>query len=345
MYTMDEYLKVVTPYVHSDLVSPEALSEIRSLTQILPPFSTAGFECRLGANKSQVDFQVNLPCLTPSLSEKFLSHSAWQIFQEICHEWGEPKSFLHQIVRDIWLEFDIDEKHSKIPLPGIFLNLNNNLRDSQKLVEIAFKLLKHQVSPIIESNIRLCFDSLPAKARISHLGVMLSRSTQAIRINVRETLPEQLLDYLVQIGWADPANILKTLISDISQFVDCLFLSFDVGETVQPKIGLECFFLKQPKHEPRWQLFLGYLVGKGLCTPSKQNALFTWTGFCQKESHPELCPKNLTLGELLLCSRAFSIFTRNISHIKIVYQPGFFLEAKAYLEFSHNWFDASLITK
>lgn len=340
-YAMEEYLKVVTPHISSELVSPEALSHIRSLAQILPPFSFAGFECRLGADQSRVDFQVNLSCFTPSLPETFLNHPAWQVFQEICQEWTEPKSSLHQRVRDIWLEFDVDEQPSQVPVPCIFLSLSQEtLSEPQEIVEMASRLLNHHVSSLLETNLRLSMDCLPAKARISHLGAMLSRSAQVVRINVNGISSKQLLDYLMQIGWTEPTNTLQSLISKLSEFVDYIRLSCDVGETILPKIGLECFLRKQPQNEPRWQLFLDYLVEKGLCTLDKQNALFTWPGFCQKASQLDNWPNNLDWGDLLLGSKAFSIFTRNISHIKIVYQPGCFLEAKVYLAFFYNWFDA-----
>ncbi|MCA1992633.1 MAG: hypothetical protein LDL41_11465 [Coleofasciculus sp. S288] len=253
-------------------------------------------------------------------------------------------------MKDIWLEFDIDEQPSQVPAPCIFLTLNQSLdqktvSEPQEIVEIASRLLEHPVSSLLESNLRLSFDCLPAGAGISHLGAMLSRSDQAVRINVRGILPEQLLDYLRQIGWTDPENKLQFLIPHLSEFVDYITLSCDVGETVLPKIGFECFLLKQPKHEPRWQLFLDYLVEKELCTSAKQNALFAWPGFCQKASRPNIWPNNLIWGDLLLGSRAFSIFTRTINHIKIVYQPDGLLEAKAYLAFFHNWFDASPLTR
>jgi hypothetical protein len=203
------------------------------------------------------------------------------------------------------------------------------------------KLLNHQISPQIESNLRLCADSLPAGATISHLGAMLSRSVKAVRVNVKGISPEQLLDYLMQIGWSDPTNTFSTLTSTLSEFVDSILLSFDVGVTVLPRIGLECFLNNQPCDEPRWQLFLDYLIERKLCTLAKQNALLNWPGFSHKSSVPDLWPSNISFGDRLLGSRAFSLFSRWISHIKLVHQPGNPLEAKAYLGFAHGWFDVN----
>lgn len=344
--TMEDYLKVVTPHLRPELVSPEALSRICALAQILPPFSLALLECRLGADQSRVDFEVYFSRIAPSLPEIFLNHPTWRSFQEICQELIELESFLHQKVKHIWLEFDVDGQLAQVPVPCIFFSLNQEtVSEPQELIEMASRLLNHPVSSLFESNLRLSMNCLPAKARIIYIGAMLSRSNQAVRIVISGIPPEQLLDYLVQIGWINPTDTLRSLVSNLSGFVDHIQLACDVGETVLPRIGLECFLLEQPKHEPRWQLFLDYLVETGLCTPAKQNALFAWPGFFQKASQPELWPNNLTWGDLFLGGRAFSIFTRKINHIKIVYQPGTFLEAKAYLGFAHKWFDASPLTR
>lgn len=279
--TMADYLKVVTPYLQSDLVSPDVLLDIRSLAGILPPFSLAFFECRLGSGKSRVDFQVNLSRFIPTLPEMLLKHHTWQTFRKIYQEWTGEKSFLHQKVRNIWLEFDVDGEPSQVPISCIFLTLNQeNIRKHQDLIQIVSSLLNYPISSQIESNIQLSIDSLTAKSHISHVGIMLSRFVQEVRINVNEIAPDQVLYYLVKMGWTEPTNTLQSYISNLSDFVDGICLSFDIGENILPRIGLECFLVKQPKNEPRWQLFLDYLVKKGLCTPAKQNALLTWPGFC-----------------------------------------------------------------
>jgi hypothetical protein len=56
--SMQNYLRVATPYLHPELASPKALSHIGALGQILPPFSRTMLEFRLGAGQSQVDLSV-----------------------------------------------------------------------------------------------------------------------------------------------------------------------------------------------------------------------------------------------------------------------------------------------
>lgn len=344
--SMGDYLKVVTPNLHTDLVSPLALFNIQALAEILPSAS-AILECRLAAAQSQVDLILFLPCYNPTLPERFQTHPVWQFFQEFCQEWVAPTSFLHQSVKDVWLEFDVDGPPSQVPVPCIFLLLNQeSVSDTQALISVARRILNDRATTQFESNLRLCADSLPEGAQITYIGAMLSRPTNTVRLNLGGISPQQLPDYLEKIGWSEPTNTLESLVSTLSDLVDEIRLfDIDVGDTVLPKIGLECFFRKQPKHEPRWQTFLDHLVEWGLCTQAKKNAFLAWPGYTQRNQAPELWPSNLNPVDLFLGSRALSIFVRRLSHVKIVYQPGTPLEAKGYLGFSHAWFDASALTK
>ena len=340
-YTMANYLQVVSPYIHSKLVSPTALFHLYRLTQNLPPFSFAILECYLKANQSRVDMEVGLCCISLNLPQNFLRNPNCQIFRKIYQEWTQPNSFLNQRVQNIWLEFDIVGQNSKIPVPCIFFSLNQEIvSNSQDLIDIASKLLNQRISPRLESKLQLSINSL---AGIHYLGAMLSRSKQSIRIVTNKIAPRQLLDYLVKLGWKYPTASLQSLISDLSELVDYICLSYDLGETILPRIGLECFFYQQPRDEPRWQSFLDYLIAKGLCTVPKKNAVLSWTGFCQKSSQPDLWPKNLTWVDSFLGSKALSVFSREISHIKVVYEPNGILEAKVYLWFGHSWVSTEIL--
>lgn len=342
--SMQDYLKVVTPHLHPDLVSPEALSHIQLLAQTLPASSLAGFECRLGANQSRVDFEIYFP-LEPILPKQFLTHPTWQSLQTLYREWALPTSVLHQVVEGIGLEFDIDGCLDDVPIPCIFLALKPiDARDSDKLIETANSLLNRRISTQLETNLKVCADYLPPGAFFTHFGVMLSRSSEeAIRVVVKGLTSEQLADYLTKIGWIDPTDTFSALIPNLSEFVDRILLSFDVGKRVYPRISWEGYITESLQDRSRLQLFLNHLVAQELCTPSKRDALLAWKGFSQPSFAPsELWPRNISWGDRFLSSRAISIFLRWINHIKVVYQPGKPLEAKAYLGFTHGWFDASL---
>ncbi|MCA1992793.1 MAG: class I SAM-dependent methyltransferase, partial [Coleofasciculus sp. S288] len=346
--SLADYLKVVTPYLHPDLVTPEALFHIQSLAQTIPSCSLAGFECHLDAEQSRVDFLVQLSRYTLSLPESLLTYPVWQAFREFYQEWLQPSSFLHQGVKNLGLEFDLAEQSSDVKIPSILLDLNaetaNEAQGLIKLVtDVYLRLTGYPQSSTLESNLQLCTNSLPDGARIASFGVMLSRPIQALRLLVTGIAPQQVPDYLVRIGWSELTDTLSPLVLSLSKFVSSLVLSFDVSDTIHPKIGLECHLEKQPRSDPSWELLLDYLVTRGLCTPSKQNALLAWPGLSQKADYPEVWPSNLIWGDLVFGSKAFSVFWRTIHEIKIVYQPGRPLLAKAYLAFGHDWLDASTL--
>ena len=350
-YSIENYLKNVIPYLNDELVSPAALSDIQKLSRILPPLSIAGFECRLREGDSRVDFQVCIPCFEPKLSESLSNYPEWIFIKNLCHEWVEKNNFIHQFLKFIILEFDVTEELSKIPVPCIFLSFDNKFAvdlinhktiGADKLIDLSSRLLNRQISPILQSNLQLCVDSLPKDAYISHLGAMLSRPIDAVRINAKKIPIEQIPDYLAKIGWVESTDKFALLLCELSKFCDYIMLSFDVGESIYPKIGLECFLDKQPQeNEPRWELFLDFLVRNQLCTSAKRDALLTWSGLSQKHNSPEFWPDNISLVDRLLAKKAASVFSRWINHIKLVYQPGCLLEAKGYLGFSHYWMDNS----
>jgi len=345
-YSMEDYLKVVAPHLHTDLVSPQALSHLQILAKFLPPFSYAGLECRLGTSSSPaVDLFISLPQHILNFRTPFLTNSVWQTLQTFHNEWVNSTSF--QGVKDIALEFDVDSQPSQIPIPSLFVEFNQGLSgdDILALSNTILKQFKRPFSKKLALNFQRCIHALPKNARIIYLGIMLSRPTEAVRIVIEDLQPEQILEYLLQIDWFNPTDTLKTIIPTLENLVDRIgFLDIDVGETIHPQIGLECFFAKQPQHEARWQFFFDYLIEKGLCSPAKRDAMKVWPGFFQKELEPALWPNNLSWGDAFLGDKAVSVFFRKINHIKIVYQYDKPLEAKSYLAFGHRWLDRSTLT-
>lgn len=332
--SIEDYLKVITPHLHPDLVSPEVLSHIQELEPLLSSLTENLFECCLGTDSTQVDFSFYLPPLTKPLPERFLTSPVWRSFQDFYQEWIEPTSNLHQKVQAVGMEFDLDKSLSSVPIPCIFWELNReNTYPFPKMVSETLSLLNYPLSPLIESNLQLCTDFLPDEAQFAHFAVMLSRPGLGVRVNVINIPPDKLLDYLLKIGWEYPIDQLSDLVSKLSASFDYLVLAFDVGETIYPRIGLECYFKKQPRYEPRWQLVLDNLVEFGLCTPAKRDALLTWSGIDKQKQQQE----GHLSWESVFSRSIYSVYWRTINHLKFVYRPGCPLEAKGYLASGHSW--------
>lgn len=335
---MVDYLRVVTPYLDSELFSLKSLGEIQKIAKYLPHSSLAGFECRLGESQTKVDFQISVNPHSFKITKEFMESSTWKkilnFFQDL-----QMSFLLKEQIKRIGLEFDLpNDQPWVLPIPCIFFHLNPlSIDETQALIILILKSLDYEYSSSLQHNLQTCYNSLPNGANIKYVGLMLSRSNQALRIIINGLVNEQLIQYLEKIGWSASTEPLYKLVSQLTLFSDMIALALDVGKTIQPKIGLECFINKSPSEDPRWNLLLDYLVEQRLCTLAKHQAILAWPGICMKSDHPDLWPSNLLWGDRFVNSQGVSVFWRKISHIKLSYHSSLPLEAKAYLAFGHSW--------
>ena len=394
--TLADTLQIVLPHLSPALAVPEAIASLQKTARLLAPIPRGGFECRLGS-EPQVDLQQ---CIVAGNGEAALlrehlggminrdarTDKAWARLHDFITQWSEPSSDLHHEISEIWLEFDADfpKGSSDLPLPSLFFGLQQEATAIDKrlaVTERALDLLlgRSYIPPSTsypstsgyglssQQNWRRCFEACPEGVFISHIGVMISRPTEALRVNVKRLHPEMLIPYLEGVGWQGPTDELQRLMVELYDQVDRITVCLDVGRQIYPKIGLECILLKQPPQEPRWVSFLAYLVERGWCTPKKQAALLKWPGHSHPTTTAKPWPTHLITASLLQPPDRFSVFERRLSHIKIVYRPQcvhrpeirtearsfpllrpvltkegmtnkkWVAEAKGYLWFSHEW--------
>lgn len=363
--SLEDYLRVVAPYISHQLISPESLAHIATIARFLPANVTSFliFECRLGESQPRADFLLSVAASeigreilagrnsAVDLPETLLTNPVWNRIRTFCSNWADPTSMLYEQTHSIWLEFDVVGLPAKVPIPSIFLGpkyIEPNLSNSTKferitnpyqwVTETALRTLFSKPIPLsFEQKLFDCFDLLPTGACIFHIGAMLARQVDTVRVCITDIPPDKLLDYLSHLGWTGSISKLEAFILELSSWVDRVDLDLDVGDTILPKIGLECYFNLQPQFEPRWQLFLNRLVENGLCIPAKRDAILAYPGYFHERTNRELWPKNLLRASNLLGQRVSSIFIRQLNHIKFVYQPDSPIEAKAYLSAGHYW--------
>lgn len=358
--TLADILNFISPDVPPSLISPEYLAHIGAVARLLPSTMTTffGFESRLADDLPQADL---LLYLTPNeggrdilagsvpavrLLDSLQAHPVWQRLRRFSQTWADPTSLLSERVRDLWLEFDINDQPVSPPVPSCFFHpqlLPGETGDW--MTTTAIPLLCGQALPIpVEQKILACLAELPGKAYIFQVGVMMARPSTAVRLCIRDITPADILPYLTRLGWSGPSGPLAALIANLSRQVDRVDLDLDVGEVLLPKIGLECYFdpARQPQTEPRWRLFLDFLVQSGLCHPAKRDGLLGYPGYTRQKDQP-LWSDHLQITASLLDNHCESIIFRGLHHIKIVYQPDGSLEAKAYLYISRSLISQQLI--
>jgi hypothetical protein len=357
--------QIINPSLNAKLISPETLSNITQVANLLPflPYaSEAGFECPLSSTSAEADFSLAFTTLnygkeslvetSQALNQKYYNSSVWKHIYDFSKSWLDENSSLHDSINHVWLEFDIDKEFIKCPEPSLFFAPNyvegesNQSKSSATIwqIEDALRLiLKKDLPCKVKNKLKTCFEFLPSGTEIFQIGVMLPRKSesQTVRLCIRNIKVEEISDYLEKIGWLGSFEELNTLMSELSGFVSGMILSVAIEDKVFTKIGLECYFDKQPEKSPKCQSFLRYLVEQNLCTHDKATALLEWPGYAEEISHEEIWPKNFSNASKLLYPRFKSTFVRLLNHIKIVYQPNQPLQAKAYLWFSHRWLSPS----
>jgi hypothetical protein len=333
LFSSNDYLRVVTPYLPHALISPEVLLCISRIAHDLPPTSLIGFESRLASPAPTVDFAVGITAASGSrevfaggktgvdLPAPRSADRAWQRFHTFAAQCADPASRFHDEVSTVWLEWDVDAAAERAPVPNVLFGIK--AKDPQSLAEIGLHcLMSRPLSPPIRDKLAQCFAALPPQSHIFQVGVMLARHIDGVRVCVYPVQVEQIGEYLAQIGWTGPANVVADVLGPFCAFATNIALDVDVGERVSPKIGIECYLddRRRARVEPGWMAFLDHLVAQGMCTAAKRDALLAWPG--TQHTSQFIWP---------------SIFIRGLNHIKLVYQPGRPLEAKAYWGFAQHW--------
>ena len=356
VYSLDDSLRLVLPHIHSCLISQEVVFQIRNLAGMLPNLHWAGFECRLGENPSLAGFHQGITSnKEPSVflknhisaSKQLSNDPVWGRVRDFCDEWEDPTSPLYGHVTKMGLEFDLpDSPLSRIYAPSVFMALKQeedqdaSTKQVLEVVNAAVKILKGKdLTSRVKDNLVQCLDVCPNGVRILHIGIMLSRDLQAIRLNMAGIRPEFIKTFLDSIKWEGASNDFEILFYHVYDLVEDILLSLDIGERVYSKIGMECFPGNWASRKSSWIPFFDYLIGNSLCTAAKRDALLAWPGYSTPYSSSRPWPGDLIIESLLHAPNKLGLIYRSLNHVKIDFQLGKSLQAKGYLEFIHRWIE------
>jgi hypothetical protein len=224
--------------------------------------------------------------------------------------------------------------HPAISAPAVFFFLNKDVYHHNSWREISSRILQQRLPPSFESYLAFCVESLPPEAHVSYLGLMMSRPQDPVRL-VSKLPSEQILPYLLKIGWEGSVDNLEPLLSELSMLTDFVCLSYDVLESVRPRVGLECYLDRQPKYESRWWKLLERMVAMDLCSCEKKDALLRWPGYTLGRPAVTVSVNRNSDTGWNNCFLNPGAFIRRLSHLKFLYSSCTCIEAKAYLEMIH----------
>lgn len=349
-----QYLSSVESNIPEELISSQNYREMKNLASSFNGSITSffGFETRMNNFNANSDFLFAVSSqrgerealanlfTTGKLPKSFLSMREWKNIGNFVTTWADPFSDLYNKILGLWFEFDIVNDSAQVPIPCVFLHTIplqiNNPEDIQScdwLTRFALPLLTGQaLSQTLEHHVFDAIRRLPKGASVFQIGVMLSRSNVGVRLVFNKILPADIIPYLKKLGWSDKDDRLSLHLEELERQGTRIILHINIGENgVDQKIGLECsFYPFLFNFETKWQVFLNYLVKKGLCLGEKKDALLCFPGVKQEEMG-----KPFDLKSYMRCTSFFdndfsSALVRYISHIKLVYMPNHPIEAKVY---------------
>lgn len=345
--TLADTLQVLIPNLSPVLVSESSAQNLIEMARALPPIVNGLIECRLSDGTLQADLSQQIlteneetDILMNHLIKSGLSDiPAWLRVHKLCSQWQEQSSSIHDLVDCIGFELDADACSRQTHLPSVFLRLKKDgfsVDEKQSALDEGLQILFGKPGPFPGQDIlHNCFTF--NKARLIYIGAMLARSSDALRAEFIPQSSECIIPLLKHIGWSWDESELKAIIDQLDHLgVYINLVHVDIASTVRPKMGLSCLCRVGPDRRPNWPFFLDRLVESGLCLPDKRDALLAWEGFAEPTASKVPWPPYI-ICQSLLKPDLLSLFERDISHIKIVYQPGKPLEAKAYLRFNHRW--------
>jgi hypothetical protein len=329
------------------LVSNPSAINLIEMAKILPPIVNGLIECRLDTDNQEADLSQHILAgnSEPDILMNHIIRSGlsdmgvWLRIQEFCTQWQTQSSSIHDAVDGIGFELDADACCRQPRLPSFFLRLKKeglSANEKQSALEEGLQILLGRSGSFPWQDVLHCCFTF-SKARLIYIGVMLARNADVLRVEFIPHSIESIIPLLKHIGWSGDEGKLEALIGQLSHFGAYInLLHVDIAATALPKIGLSCICRADPDRKPDWATLLDHLVEAGLCLPRKRDGVLSWEGFADPTASNVPWPAHI-IAQSLLKPDLLSIFERDISHIKIVYQPGKPLAAKAYLRFGHRW--------
>jgi hypothetical protein len=319
--TLEPWIAIVRPRLPERLAGEAALARLGRAARSFAGDGLGALELRLGAAGSAgvVDLAFHVqtaaqaraiaPRLAPAHLRRFLA--SWA-----CGEHPEALS--------LWLELDLDSEPPRRPVPGLCAALAPGLEPGRWIGGLLPALRGRPLGPEARRSLDRCLAALPRPGHLLYAASMESRGDEAVRLVVAGLDLPALLSYLGRVA---PAAVARRAAeaAPLAAGAARTHLSFDVGEEVGERIGIECSFPRLPSREPGWGALLARWAAAGLAAAEEREALLAWTGYDSAWTAAPRWPAGAATAGLF-CVRC-------LSHLKLVVAPERPLAAKAYLLF------------
>lgn len=300
-----------------------------------PDVSRCGFEFRLGETRASADFcAVVAP--GEALAEHYIrqaqaapSGSPAAALGHYLVQLGEPEAAPRWVAGTL-LEYDVAAAEAGQSAPGVFLRVRRarecggaqrwSARELTATVARAVGWEPDQGEQLAVE--RLCA-ALPAGAEVAHIGAMPGRSPRAVRLVLQGIGHAQIAQLLERLEWAGPIPTAQAVLASLRELLPRFWLSVDVNAGgVLPRLGLELFRAGQGSREiagwwttgrGEWRPVVEWLVDHGWCLPAKAQGLLAWCAL-----------------DRFYARRAVYLLYKGINHVKLTFEEGSDVQAKAY---------------
>lgn len=350
MTTVGRTLRALTPLLPAALVSADTLSRIQSLVGDVPEAlaGCCGFECSLADRTSTADFGIQVSSAAggydllggsmpqPRLPPRLLADPVWRRIGDFGHALSAGTT----LMRHVWLVFDLRGVAAEAATPNVFLG--QQLRSTEGQSEVDPSMLDRSISalrgsglpPSVRRTLDSCRAALTADMQIASVGVLLGRRTDALRVCIDGLMIDHLPTFLAAMRWDGPIDAACEVLSPFRARRH--HVTVDVGATIGPRIGVECF-VTHPDEALPCESFLRDLVDRQLCSAVKCEALVSWKDRPLNAECASIPAESVASRMRLHGITLHAIWVPTIFHIKLSYEAGRRFEAKAYFGIVRRW--------
>ena len=264
--TLDLRLKALAPFVSGHWCSAEAFQRAMTIASHFPADFSTHFvlENRLNASE-EVDLSLSSrmdheSAATWGLSDSFLENKHWQNLSTF-HDAFRDKSAPYYI-NVIGAEFDEAAAQQSPPIPSVFFMLRNGKKGLQyhagqkaltsRYVEdisrASLMLNGEGFSDALEERLHAILMAFRPTMYVFLTAFLLARHVDYLRICICINKAEDLTGFLKDIGWINETGALE-LAPFLAEQTSKLIVHLDVGKSLSPRIGFECYFEKDGVYE------------------------------------------------------------------------------------------------
>lgn len=325
-------LREIKKQLPPSIVSPEAFRAAQAVAERLPNAASAfGLELRLAPGSGDVDLAVALDQSDGGLikvSEYLQSYRLEieaedlirQKLENFFTDWATPGGVLDRMISHAWLEYDVDRSDSNPLQPGIFVAFHKDAlsRGESQVKNGIERALTSLLGCADQARIRASQvidlqKKFPAGVEVVHLGVLLSRAENHVRVVFRAETSELIMNSLRAIAWPGSISAVQDWFDGASGSVFPTMVHIEVGDQLSLRTDIE--YRTAGLSKASGHNLLSDLASRGLCCPQKQNDLDSWIGWNFSE-WSEISP---------------SVVWKTLHHLKLTFKPNQDPIAKAYL--------------